>query len=98
MFCIVSRCQQSLIFSEGNYSPDTILCNPRAASRAGHPRVHGGGEQQDGGGGEGGRPHLPRHTHRLIQGLELSHVSFDIKKLTNLFSRLPGSESILKLL
>ena len=43
-------------------------CWCRVTSGVRHAGLHRGRGQQDGGGGAGGRAHLPRHAHRLLQG------------------------------
>ena len=54
-----------------SFSSDLLLwkcCWCRVTSGVRHAGLHRGRGQQDGGGGAGGRAHLPRHAHRLLQG------------------------------
>ena len=56
------------IWSFGSDLPLWKCCWCRVTSGVRHAGLHRGRGQQDGGGGAGGRAHLPRHAHRLLQG------------------------------
>ena len=58
-----------------SFGSDLLLwkcCWCRVTSGVRHAGLHRGRGQQDGGGGAGGRAHLPRHAHRLLQGEQRS--------------------------
>ena len=56
------------IWSFGSDLVQWKCCWCRVTSGVRHAGLHRGRGQQDGGGGAGGRAHLPRHAHRLLQG------------------------------